>query len=249
MTDADHSGQGDAVLALDAVCLTRGDRQVLTDVTLHSRARRIGIVGRNGSGKTTLARVISGLVLVDSGMLQVCGVDVACDRKAALRTVGRLFQNPDHQSIVPTVTEELSFGLTQMGQSKADAAQRVAAILSDFGKSHWAEAATHSLSHGQKQLVCLMAVIAMAPRVVVLDEPFSGLDIVTRMQLGRYLAQIAAAVVHVSHDPQSLQDYDHVIWLDAGRVMQQGPAQDVLAAYVARMTVLGVGDDLSDLAG
>ena len=94
-----------------------------------------------------------------------------------------------------------------------------------------------------------MAVIAMAPRVVVLDEPFSGLDIVTRMQLGRYLAQIAAAVVHVSHDPQSLQDYDHVIWLDAGRVMQQGPAQDVLAAYVARMTVLGVGDDLSDLAG
>jgi biotin transport system ATP-binding protein len=136
-----------------------------------------------------------------------------------------------------------------MGQPKADAAQRVAAILSDFGKSHWAEAATHSLSHGQKQLVCLMAVIAMAPRVVVLDEPFSGLDIVTRMQLGRYLAQIAAAVVHVSHDPQSLQDYDHVIWLDAGRVMQQGPAQDVLAAYVARMTVLGVGDDLSDLAG
>jgi biotin transport system ATP-binding protein len=88
----------------------------------------------------------------------------------------------------------------------------------------------------------------MAPRVVVLDEPFSGLDIVTRMQLGRYLSQIAAAVVHVSHDPASLQDYDHVVWLDAGQIVQQGPAQDVLAAYVTQMTALGAGDDLSDLA-
>ncbi|MFT6684363.1 MAG: biotin transport system ATP-binding protein [Loktanella salsilacus] len=249
MTDADNSEQGGAVLALDAVCLTRGDRQVLRDVTLHSRARRIGIVGRNGSGKTTLARVISGLVPVDSGTLKVCGVDVVRDRKAALRTVGILFQNPDHQIIFPTVHEELSFGLTQMGQSKTEAARRVAVILSDFGKSHWADAATHSLSHGQKQLVCLMAVIAMAPRVVVLDEPFSGLDIVTRMQLGRYLSQIAAVVVHVSHDPASLQDYDHVVWLDAGQIVQQGPAQDVLAAYVTQMTALGAGDDLSDLAG
>ncbi|WP_386679760.1 energy-coupling factor ABC transporter ATP-binding protein [Loktanella sp. R86503] len=249
MTDADNSEHGCAVLALDAVSLTRGDRQVLRDVTLQSRARRIGIVGRNGSGKTTLARVISGLVPVDSGTLKVCGVDVVRDRKAALRTVGILFQNPDHQIIFPTVTEELSFGLTQMGHSKTEAAQRVAAILSDFGKSHWADAATHSLSHGQKQLVCLMAVIAMAPRVIVLDEPFSGLDIVTVMQLSRYLSRITAAVVHVSHDPASLRNYDHVVWLDAGQIVQQGPAQDVLAAYVAQMTALGAGDDLSDLAG
>ena len=244
-----QQGQGTATIALDAVRLMRGDKVVLDDLTLHLRARRIGIVGRNGSGKTTLARVLAGLVTPDRGSALIDGIDMARDRKAALRTVGILFQNPDHQIIFPTVTEELTFGLTQMGQPKAAAAARVAAILSDFGKTHWADAATHALSHGQKQLVCLMAVAAMAPRVLVLDEPFSGLDLVTRMQLARYLARLEATVVHVSHDPQVLRDHDHVVWLDAGRIARQGAAAEVLDAYVARMTHLGAGDDLSDLAG
>ncbi|MFZ3581998.1 energy-coupling factor ABC transporter ATP-binding protein [Loktanella sp. DJP18] len=246
---AANGGQGIADIALSSVWLARGDRDVLCDVTLCSDARRIGIVGRNGSGKTTLARVMAGLVPPDRGTLRLCGVDVVRDRKAALRTVGILFQNPDHQIIFPTVQEELTFGLAQMGQPKDAAAARVAAILSDFGKAHWADANIHTLSHGQKQLVCLMAVVAMAPRIVVLDEPFSGLDLVTRMQLGRYLDRLDATVVHVSHDPEVLRDYDHVVWLDAGRVQQQGPADAVLDAYIARMTALGAGDDLSHLAG
>ena len=250
MTTAGTQGlQGTTGLALDGVRLTRGDRLVLADVTLRTDARRIGIVGRNGSGKTTLARVIAGLVPPDQGRVRVQGVDVAVDRRAALRTVGILFQNPDHQIIFPTVQEELAFGLLQMGQGRTAAAARVAAILSDFGKAHWAEAATQSLSHGQKQLVCLMAVVAMAPRVVVLDEPFSGLDLVTRLQLQRALAQLDATVVHVSHDPAVLRDYDHVVWLDGGRIVQEGQAVPVLDAYVSRMTALGAGDDLSDLAG
>ena len=246
-TGAAQHGQEAGGIALEGVWLTRGDRPVLSDVTLRSSARRIGIVGRNGSGKTTLARVLAGLVAPDRGTVDIHGIQVAHDRRAALRTVGILFQNPDHQIIFPTVAEELTFGLTQMGQSAAQAATRVIAILSDFEKAHWADAATHALSHGQKQLVCLMAVVAMAPRVVVLDEPFSGLDLVTRLQLGRYLSRLDATVVHVSHDPQVLRDYDHVVWLDAGRVAQQGAAWPVLDAYVARMTALGAGDDLSDL--
>ena len=244
-----QQGQGTATIALDAVRLMRGDRLVLDDLTLHLRARRIGIVGRNGSGKTTLARVLAGLVTPDRGSALIDGIDMARDRKAALRTVGILFQNPDHQIIFPTVTEELTFGLTQMGQPKAAAAARVAAVLAAFGKTHWADAATHALSHGQKQLVCLMAVAAMAPRVLVLDEPFSGLDLVTRMQLERYLARLDATVVHVSHDPQVLRDHDHVVWLDDGRIVRQGAAEEVLDAYVARMTELGAGDDLSHLSG
>ncbi len=237
------------LIALSDVSLARGGRSVLTGIDLHSNARRIGIVGRNGSGKTTLARVLCGLIPADAGTVRVAGIDVMRDRKAALHTVGILFQNPDHQIIFPTVTEELSFGLTQMGQSKAQAAARVAAILSEFGKTHWADAATHSLSHGQKQLVCLMAIIAMSPRVVVLDEPFSGLDLVTRMQLTRYLGRVDAAVVHITHDPEVLRDYDQVIWLDEGRIVQSGNAGPVLDGYITRMTALGAGDDLSDLAG
>ncbi|WP_237060938.1 energy-coupling factor ABC transporter ATP-binding protein [Loktanella sp. M215] len=242
-------GQEKVQIALDGVTLARDGRLILQDISLTTDARRIGILGRNGSGKTTLARLLCGLIAPDRGSLRVGGVDVARDRRAALRTVGILFQNPDHQIIFPTVTEELTFGLLQLGQDKAQAAATVARILSDFGKSHWAEAATHSLSHGQKQLVCLMAVIAMAPRVVILDEPFSGLDLVTRLQLGAYLARIEATVVHITHDPEALRDYDLAIWLDEGRIVQSGAAAAVKDAYVARMMELGAGDDLSDLAG
>ena len=235
------------LIALTDVTLRRSGRAILSGIDLTADDRRIGIVGRNGSGKTTLARVLSGLVPADDGSVRIAGVDVARDRRAAIATVGILFQNPDHQIIFPTVQEELAFGLTQMGQDRAQVDGRVAAILAAFGKSHWADAATHHLSQGQKQLLCLMAVMAMAPRLVILDEPFSGLDLVTRLQLARYLDGIDAAVVHVTHDPEVLRHYDRVLWVDDGRIVADGAAVEVLDAYIVAMTTRGAGDDLSDL--
>ncbi|PVA10318.1 cobalt ABC transporter [Pelagivirga sediminicola] len=236
-------------LTLDNVSLALEGRAILHGLTLTAQERRIGIVGRNGSGKSTLARVIAGLHAPDAGQVRLFGVDVARDRKAAIRTVGILFQNPDHQIIFPTVDEEIAFGLTQLGQSKAEAAEGVRAILQDFGKAHWQGAAVHPLSQGQKQLLCLMAILAMRPRLIVLDEPLSGLDIPTRMQLTRYLERVEAHLLHISHDPATLAGYDRVIWIADGRIAQDGPARDVLGAYIADMERLGGMDDISDLAG
>jgi len=251
--------QGEAVISqsvdpsvtfeMAGVSFLREGRALLTGLDLCVPERRVGIVGRNGSGKTTLARVLSGLVVPDRGSVRVCGVDVAEDRKAAIRTVGILFQNPDHQIIFPTVEEELGFGLLQAGASKPEAARQVSGILAHFDKSHWAKAATHQLSQGQKQLVCLMAIIAMAPKVVILDEPFSGLDIPTRAQLTRYFDRINAALIHISHDPEALRGYERVIWLEEGRIKQDGAATPVLAEFTKHMTDLGGHDDISDLAG
>ncbi len=240
-------GDAPPLIAVTDACLDRGGRRLLSGVTLHLDDARIGIVGRNGSGKTTLARVLCGLVPVDSGQVRIAGVDVVADRRAAVATVGILFQNPDHQIIFPTVAEELSFGLRQIGQTAAQAAAGVDAILGTFDKAHWRDAATHHLSQGQKQLVCLMAVMAMKPRLIVLDEPFSGLDIPTRMQLQRVLDRIDAAVVHISHDPEVLRGYDRVIWIDDGCVRQAGAAGPVLDAYGAAMVQRGGGDDLTHL--
>ncbi|MCZ4256360.1 ABC transporter ATP-binding protein [Sulfitobacter sp. G21635-S1] len=222
---------------------------VLSDVTLVSDARRIGVVGRNGSGKTSFARVLAGLVAADSGQVRIAGARVAKDRKAALGAVGILFQNPDHQIIFPTVEEEIAFGLAQMGHAPAEVAQRVQAILGQFNKGHWARAAIHQLSQGQRQLVCLMSILAMRPQVILLDEPFAGLDIPTAMHLSRVLEGLEATLVHITHDPGMVRGYDHVLWLEGGAVMQQGRPQDVLQAFEARMVELGAADDLSDLAG
>tara|TARA_R110002049_G_scaffold44333_3_gene129923 strand:- start:171749 stop:172483 length:735 start_codon:yes stop_codon:yes gene_type:complete len=237
------------LISVEAVQYAPGGVDVLRDVSLQSDARRIGIVGRNGSGKTSLARVIAGLVAPDAGKVRLAGIDVARDRKAALGIVGILFQNPDHQIIFPTVEEEIGFGLRQLGQSKAEAARGVAAILARFDKGHWAQAAIHQLSQGQRQLVCLMAVLAMQPRVIILDEPFAGLDIPTAMHLARVLDGVEAVLIHITHDPAVLRGYDHVLWLEQGRVVEQGRPDSVLRAFSHRMQKLGADDDLSDLAG
>ena len=237
---------GAAIHLRDVACALNG-RAVLSGVTLSLTERRIGLVGRNGSGKTTLARLMAGLIRPDAGTIRIDGVDVAADRRAAIRSVGILFQNPDHQIIFPTVEEELAFGLRQLGQSRDAARDGARVILARFGKAHWAPRATAELSQGQRHLVCLMAVLAMEPKVILLDEPFTGLDIPTTRQLRRHLADVAPSLVQITHDPGALAGYDRVIWLEDGTVRLDGPAAPVLAQFRAAMEEDGnAGADLLD---
>ncbi len=238
-----------ARISLDGVGLVLEAREVLSDLTLELEFQRLGVVGRNGSGKSTLARAIAGLVPPTTGEARLNGHDLAADRGAALREVGLLFQNPDHQIIFPTVLEELAFGLGQLGRKKADAEAEARATLERFDKLAWAGAATATLSQGQKHLVCLMAVAAMGPKVLILDEPFAGLDIPTKAQLTRYLALFPGAVIHISHDPDDLAGSDALLWLERGRIAQVGPGAEVIAAYLEEMQRQGARDDISDLPG
>lgn len=235
-------------LSLSNVSCTRDSRPVLVGLTFELAVTRVGVVGRNGSGKTTLARLLAGLVAPDQGTVHLDGVQVARDRKAALGLVGILFQNPDHQIIFPTVVEEIAFGLIQQGDPRSVAEDRARATLARFGKAHWESAYVNTLSQGQKHLVCLMAIAAMEPKLLILDEPFAGLDIPTRAQLMRYLDHYAGNMIHITHDPADIAGYDQVLWLDRGRVREIGEAGTVLASYVTRMTELGEADDIAELA-
>lgn len=234
---------------LSDIAVTLGERPVLDGISARLTEPRVAVVGRNGSGKTTLARVIAGLLAPHAGTARIGGLDMARDRRAALNQVGIIFQNPDHQIIFPTVIEEIAFGLTQQGRRAPQAQAEARAILDRFGKGHWAQAATHSLSQGQKQLLCLMAVLAMRPGVVVMDEPFSGLDIPTRLQLMRYLAGLDVQVVLITHDPTQVRAFDRVLWLEGGRLVADGPPDAVLPHFEAQMLAWGREDDLADLAG
>lgn len=209
---------------------------------------RIGIVGRNGSGKTTLLRLLAGLIAPTSGRITVAGFDPARDRKAALNALGILFQNPDQQIIFPTVEEELAFGLRQQGLSDTAARAAARALLARHGRSHWATASVQTLSQGQRHYLCLMAVLAMQPATILLDEPFSGLDLPTQARLTRALRPLPQRLITITHDPVMLAGYDRVIWLEAGRIRQDGPAGEVLAAFSAEMARLGEQDADADLA-
>ena len=237
------------LISLEAVHYVPDGVSVLTDVTLRTDQQRIGIIGRNGSGKTTVARVMAGLIEPTDGQVRIAGVDVARDRKAALRHVGILFQNPDHQIIFPTVEEEIAFGLTQMGLAKSEVATGVIDILARFGKGHWADAAIHQLSQGQRQLVCLMSVLAMEPQLIILDEPFAGLDIPTTIHLRRMLDALDVTLVHITHDPNMVRSYDQVLWLEQGQVADDGAPALILPRFEMQMKQIGDDDDLSHISG
>lgn len=226
-----------------------GGKPVLSGLTLHLVERRIGILGRNGSGKSTLLRLMAGLIAPTQGSVRLGGLDPAQDRKAILAKIGILFQNPDHQILFPTVIEELSFGLIQLGQTRAEAEARVRAVLRAEGRAHWEGAPTHRLSQGQRQLLCLMAVLLMAPETLLLDEPFAGLDLPTQARLTRRLDALPQRLITISHDPLAVAQCQRVIWLEAGQIRADGPAQEVSAAFSAEMARLGAVDADTDLLG
>ena len=221
----------DCTIQFENVSLSLNARKLLNAVTLDIQEQRVGVIGRNGSGKTSFARLLCGLLAPSSGRVRVNGNDLFKHRAAALKTVGILFQNPDHQIIFPTVLEELSFGLTQQGQRKAEAMQNATKILQQFDRLDWAERTIATLSQGQRHLVCLLSVLAMAPPLLVLDEPFAGLDLPTKIYLQNLLYGLDQSVLHITHDLQALAEYERVIWLEKGQVAGDGLPKDIIPAF------------------
>lgn len=215
------------------ITFTREGVRVFDGLSLSLSERRIALVGRNGSGKSSLLRLLAGLAVPQKGRVTVAGVDVVRDRRGALETVGILFQNPDHQIIFPTVIEEISFGLEQQGLTRAAARTRAAEALAD--RPDWADRLCHTLSQGQRQMVCLLAILAMGPRWILFDEPFASLDLPSTLRIEARIAALSQNVLTVTHDPARLQGYDRVIWLEEGRLAADGPPAAVLPAYAEAM--------------
>ncbi|MFN5997245.1 MAG: energy-coupling factor ABC transporter ATP-binding protein [Paracoccaceae bacterium] len=236
-------------IEISAASVRLGGRPVLDGLDLHLTEARIGVLGRNGSGKTTLLRLIAGLIAADTGTVRVDGVDPFTDRKAALAALGILFQNPDHQILFPTVEEELAFGLAQQGVTQAEALARAHEALRVEGRVHWAKAPVTSLSQGQRHYLCLMAVLMMGPRTILLDEPLAGLDLPTQARLSRRFAALPQRLITITHDPATVLGCDRVLWLEAGRVVADGPPEKVLPTFTAEMARIGTQDADADLAG
>nr|WP_249218769.1 ABC transporter ATP-binding protein [Falsirhodobacter algicola] len=206
--------------------------RLLQPLTLHLTERRIAVLGRNGAGKTTLLRLLAGLQPASAGTVQVEGADPA-DRRAMLGAIGILFQNSDHQIIFPTVIEELSFGLRQMG--RPDAEETARAALAAEGRADWADRPVSTLSQGQKQYLCLLSILLMAPQTILLDEPFAALDLPTRLRLRRRLADLPQRLITITHDPASVEGCERVLWLEGGAIRADGPPAAVLPDFVAEM--------------
>lgn len=210
-----------------------GGRTILSGLSLALSEDRIGVIGLNGSGKSTFVRLLNGLRQPDSGRLTLFGADAAQAAPELPRHVGFVFQNPDHQAIFPTVEEEIAFGLTQLGHGKAESREKALAFLCEHRCEALAPLPIAELSEGQKQLVCILAVLVMEPQLLVLDEPMTSLDGLVTRRIRDKILSLPQKIVMISHDLDHLAGFDRVLWLEEGRLRMDGPPHTVLSAFQA----------------
>lgn len=220
-----------ASIRLDDVTLVRGATMVLQSLSLSLEESRIGLVGDNGAGKSSLFRLLCGLDAAKSGTVRVCDHDVQANRSLLPSLVGMMFQNPDDQIIFPTVLEEITFSLTPTGMSRKEARACAHDFLASRGLQAWGERAIESLSQGQRQHVCLLALLIAAPRVLLLDEPYASLDLPGQARLAADIDAASQQVVVSTHVLAHVRYFERVIWIDRGRVRGDGPGVEVCAQY------------------
>jgi cobalt/nickel transport system ATP-binding protein len=196
------------------------------DLTVR-HGERVAVLGPNGAGKTTLMLHLNGL-LAGEGSLSVAGVDVRGGDTRALRArVGLVFQDPDDQLFMPTVREDVAFGPLNLGAN--DVTARVEAALRTVRMLDAADRAPHQLSLGQRRRVAIATVLAMDPRLLVLDEPSASLDPRSRRELLEMLGRLEQTMLVVTHDLLFAAELcERAVILSAGRIVADGPCLDIL---------------------
>lgn len=190
---------------------------VLEDLSLTVSAEEcLTVTGDNGSGKTTLFRILNGLSFPDKGSYLFKGVEIdekylkeGPKAKRFHKDIGYLFQNPDTMLFNSSVYDEIAFGPRQMGLSDEEVDVRVTDCLRLFGIEDLKDKVPYHLSGGQKKMVALASVISLDPEVLVLDEPFSGMDSKRIGWLKEFLAELKAVgktLIIATHREDVIED-------------------------------------------
>lgn len=200
------------------------------------RGEVVALIGHNGSGKSTLGRLVCGTQVPQSGAVCVDGASTANVPGRALvrRLVGYVGQNPADQTVSTIVSDELAFGLWNIGCTEGEIAERVASSLDAVGLAGFEDREVPSLSGGELQRLVLASVLAMEPGYLVLDEVTSQIDSTFRSQFRSLVSRLAGrgvGVVLVTHDPLEVLSCNWVLVLDAGKVIWSGAPGSLLVDY------------------
>ncbi|MFH0403040.1 energy-coupling factor transporter ATPase [Streptococcus sp. A23] len=218
------------------------ENYTLNDVTFHvKQGEWLSIIGHNGSGKSTTVRLIDGLLEAESGDIFIDGdkltVDNVWDKR---RLIGMVFQNPDNQFVGATVEDDVAFGLENQGIPLAEMRQRVQETLELVGMADFKIREPARLSGGQKQRVAIAGVVALRPKIIILDEATSMLDPEGRLDLIQIVKDIkdqhGMTVISITHDLDEVALSDRVIVMKNGQVESISTPADLF-----------MRDDLADL--
>lgn len=195
------------------------------------------IIGHNGSGKSTIIRLINGLLIPDKNpatLIEVDGTVLNDDTVWDIRDkVGVVFQNPDNQFVGATVADDVAFGLENRGVPRTEMLKIVPKAIEAVGMSEYAHTEPANLSGGQKQRVAIAGILAIKPKIIILDEATSMLDPQGRDQILAIVRQMmqeyGLTVIAITHDIDEASLADDVLVMNDGKLLTQGTTPEVFS--------------------
>ncbi|WEV55154.1 energy-coupling factor transporter ATPase [Leuconostocaceae bacterium ESL0723] len=208
----------------------------------------VALVGHNGSGKSTLAKLILGLLERDDGEITVYDLPLTEENLGKAREkMGMVFQNPDNQFVGATVADDVAFGLENQQVPSEDMPPKIEAALKTVGMAAFADREPHYLSGGQKQRVALASILALQPKIIILDEATAMLDPQGRAAVLQTLKDLKETygdqltLIMITHDMDEASLADRVVVLDDGQLVLDGTPAEVFEAGDQKLKDLGLG--------
>ena len=207
-----------------------GERTILNDLSFSvSEGEQVGLIGANGAGKSTLMKAALGL-LPYTGSITVDGIPVT--RKTlpeVRRKLGYVLQDADNQMFMPTVLDDMVFGPMNYGLSREEAERQADETLASLHMEHLKLRHNHKMSGGEKRMAAIATILAMQPKIMLMDEPSTALDPKNRRTLIRTLNALPVTKIIATHDLDLvLETCDRVLLLHDGQIAADGPAWEIL---------------------
>ncbi len=193
------------------------------------------VLGHNGSGKSTMAKMMNGLYLPTSGRVTVDGMDTADEKNTweIRKRAGMIFQNPDNQLVATVVTDDVAFGLENLGVDPKEMPERIRWALEQVGMTEHAERAPHLLSGGQKQRVAIAGVLAMRPEIIICDEATAMLDPQGRREVLEVMRKLnreqGITVIWITHFMEEAVYFRCLNVMENGRIVLSGTPEEVFS--------------------
>ncbi len=207
--------------------------KALEDVNMEVyEGERIALVGPNGAGKTTFMLHLNGTLRGSEGQIEIFGKNLEkMKREEIVKEVGMVFQDPDDQLFMPTIFDDIAFGPINLGLKEEAVRERVEKAISSLGLSGYEDKSPHHLSFGEKKKASLAAVMAMEPRILVLDEPTANLDPRSRAELIGILNELnereGITMVIVTHDVNAIPELADRIYTLNRTIIETGTPREI----------------------
>ncbi|MBE6648036.1 MAG: energy-coupling factor transporter ATPase [Ruminococcaceae bacterium] len=195
----------------------------------------VAIIGHNGCGKSTLAKILCGILLPNSGIVTVNGIDTADDENffEIRKSCGMIFQNPDNQLVATVVEEDVAFAPENLGVEPSEIRKIVDEALKTVGMEAYAKRSTSQLSGGQKQRVAIAGILAMRPRCIIFDEATSMLDPEGRKDIIAAMKKLnkenGITVITITHYMSEAVEADRIIVLNKSKIIGDGTPKDIFS--------------------